>query len=64
MKLWILLSAAEAQALPEMEAAQALPEVAEHPLPEAGPGPVPLIPWAEAAAAAVMRLLNGALRFS
>ncbi len=53
-----MLSAAEAQAASKVEAAQVVPEVAEeHPLPEAGPVPVPLLNWAAAAVVAVMRLL-------
>ncbi len=59
-----MLSAAEAQAVSKVEAARAVPEVVEeHPLPEAGPGPVRLVKWPAAAAVAVMRLLRGALRF-
>ncbi len=61
MKPWTLRSVAEAQAVSEVEAAQAVPEVAGHPLPEAGPVAVPLLKWAAAAAAAAMRLLKGVL---
>ena len=62
MKLWTLRSAAAAQALPETMAAQAVPEVAEHPLPAAVPVPVlPPIQWAVVVVVAAMRLLSGAL---
>ncbi len=45
----------------EVEAARAVPEVAGHPLPAAGPVAVPVLKWAAAAAAAAMRLLKGIL---
>ena len=63
MKIWTLLSAAAAQALPEMGAAAVVTVVAQqHPLPAAVPVPEPLIAeWVVAAVVAVIPLSSGAL---